>query len=108
MACGDTSGQWVPLLGSVFSGMITDSDTSVVAVFAQTDNVAATLVGGVPLVGVWQFQDGSLAWTAQTEGISYSFQVSPSTCASGKVTVADGGVGDSFNVGHPFTMSRVL
>ena len=108
MTCGDTSAQWVPLLGSAWTGSITDSSTAVEVILVQAENLATTVVGEIPLVGVWAFSGGQLTWTAATEGISYTFTVSATTCASGKVTVANGGVGDSFGVGHPFTMSRVL
>jgi len=108
MTCGDTSAQWVPALGSAWTGEITDSSTAVEAIFVQLDSAVASVVDGVPLVGVWDFVDGQLTWTAATEGISYRFTVTATTCSGGKVTVADGGVGDSFGAGHPFTMSRAL
>lgn len=111
MTCGDTVAQWVPpTLGSVYSGTIGSAagDTAIVAVFSPLTNLAVTTIGGVPHTGVWILLGSSLVWTAALNGSSYTFQVSGSTCSTGRVQVADGGVADPFGSGWPAHVEKVL
>lgn len=88
----------------------TASPQSVALVCLALDSIAVLTVGAVPLVGVWQFNADNLTFdiTASTEGIEYAGAVSATTCASSKVSVADGVLGDAFNNGHPVTLTRIV
>ena len=111
MTCGDTQAQWVDSIdGSTWTGILDlglSSEASVAAVFFAVDNLAAVTVGDVPLAGTWEFQSGQFLSSVATEGISYDIQVGPTTCASSKVTQADGGAGDAYHNGHSITLSRL-
>lgn len=109
MACGDTVDQWIPsITGSVYSGGDSYGRT-IVTVFTRSPATAASVVDGVPLVGTWQLTTSNhLQWTAQTEGISYTFDGTPDVCNGGRVTNIGGDVGDSFNIHYTLTMTKVL
>lgn len=105
--CGDTSAQWVPTLGSTWTGTAGDDDLVLEA--AQSESATATVLGVLPLVGPWGFESSSPSfyWTGATLGFSYWFQVYPVSCSDGMVTYAEGSGHDAVFNAFAVTLTRV-
>lgn len=110
--CGDSSAQWVPLLGSTWSGTTSmEEPLNTFAIEAvQPLSAAATLLGELPLVGEWAVAtaDQQMSWTGALEGFFYHFSVHADACDAGKVTEASGGGYNELNESFTAEITRVL
>lgn len=112
MACGDTTAEWVPSGGSVWSGKL-DPGTANEVAFTLTlappvlgVQLAATVMVAQTGAGTW-VHDYDLRWTSDLAGVwHFRFEVTANACDGGKVTEAGGGTTDGLGVVHPVTMTR--
>lgn len=106
--CGDTAGQWVPLLGSTWTGTITtSSDTlDVVAEFASVASAAAVTVDTIPMVGTWVY-DYDFRTAVALEGFGWLIEVSAVDCDGGMVIEAQGGATSTTYVVGSVSLDRV-
>jgi hypothetical protein len=105
--CGDTSAQWVPTLGSTWTG--TAGSDNLVMAAVQLASATVTTHGVIPLAGPWGFDSSSPSfyWTGATEGYEFFYQVYPVTCSGGQVTYAEGSGHDAVFNAFSVSLTRV-